>query len=206
MSLYIMTLAEAKSILGITDTVDDATLTIWLSGLQGRFDQHCRRAFLYGENVTEYFDGGVTELLARRYPIDSVSSIIVDQDQAWSADEALDSADYVLNAVRGRVYYGTGKLPWPSGVQNIRMIYDGGFVKSDGTAATNVEDAELEALRRCFMLQANYEWRNRKILGISQVSQQGATVHQGAQVPLALKQMTLLPEVESGLQPFVRMI
>jgi hypothetical protein len=32
--------------------------------------------------------------------------------------------------------YGYGSSPWPDGVQNIRVIYSGGFVKSDGTAAT----------------------------------------------------------------------
>ena len=53
-------------------------------------------------------------------------------------------------------------------------------------------------------MQANFEWRNRKTLGINQVSQSGASIQQGAQVSLALKQRTLLPEVETTLQPFVR--
>jgi len=204
--LYIMTLAEMKSVLGIGDTEDDTVLSLWLETIQGRFDQHCRRRFLYSASETEYFDGGVTALYVHRWPVASISSIIVDADQAWSSDDALATDDYRLNNRRGSLFYGTGGVQWPWSPQSIRVVYAGGFVKSDGTVADHVDDYELEALRRAFLLQANFEWRNRETLGISQVSQQGSSIQQGAQPSLALKQMTLLPEVESTLQPFKRIL
>ena len=206
MNLYIATLAELKTMLGITDTGDDSAITQMAVAIQGRFDSHCRRQFLYAASQTEYLDGGVSELLVHRWPIASIASIIVDIDQAWSTDDALASTDYRLNMKRGKIVYGTGTYPWPEGFQNIRVVYAGGFVKSDGTAADHVEAGDLETLRRGFLMQVGYEWRNKEILGITQISQNGASVQAGAGVALALKGMTLMPEVELTLQPLKRTV
>jgi len=73
-----------------------------------------------------------------------------------------------------------------------------------GTLATNGQENDRQTLRRAFMLQASFEWRNREQLGISQVSSQGVTVQQGAQVATALKFQTLLPEVQTSLVKLVR--
>lgn len=198
MSLYIMSLANMKSVLGITDTADDALLTIWMEQLQGRFDEHCQRRFLYSASETEYFDGGTTSLFVRRWPIASIGSIIIDADQAWSADDAIDSMAYRVNHKRGSLLYGTAGVPWPCAPQGIRVVYAGGFVKSDGTAAAHVDDYELKALQRALLLQANFEWRNRKQLGLSQVSAQGNAIN--------MAPCELLREVKDCLVPFRRVL
>jgi len=98
MALYIMTLAEMKAILQIEDSVDNTGLTMWLEGIQGRFDMHCRRRFLYSESDTETFNGGTRALTLARWPVETVSSIVVDTDQDWSnADLILEESDYRLN-------------------------------------------------------------------------------------------------------------
>jgi len=205
MSLYIATLAEVKADLGIEHTDYDAVLTEWMEGLQGRFDSFCNRVLLYSASETEYFNGGGSSLLLRRWPIESISSIIVDADQEWDADDALDSDDYRLNYRRGRIVYGTGTYKWPAGFQNIRVVYAGGFVKSDGSACTYVDATELDALRRAFFMQFGFEWRNRETLGVTQFSRDGASRQVGAGVALALKEKTLMPEVASTLTPFMRL-
>jgi len=202
--LYIATLAEMKAEVGIDDTVDDAVLTIWLLGLQGRFDARCNRKFLYSASETEYFDGGFRDLLVKRWPIDSVASIHVDADQDWEDDSELESDDYLINNRRGCIVYGVGSYAWPEGFQNVRVVYAGGFVKSDGSAAPNVDDEQLDTIRGLFFYQAGYEWRNRDTLGITQINQAGVSKQAAPAIALALKGMTLLSVVEQGLQPFSR--
>lgn len=206
MTLYIATLAEIKADLGITDADDDLTLQRWLLGLQGRFDTHCRRTFLYQAVETEIFDGGAASLYMRRWPITGVHSIKIDADQDWDAAAALSSADYVVAPRRGRIVYGRGTGNWPDGAQNIQVVYAGGFVKSDGTAAAYVDEGDLQALKRAFAMQASYEWRNRRTLGMAAVSAQGVNVQQSAGGMLSMAGQTLLPEVESALKPLVRML
>ena len=208
MSLYINTIAEIKADLGIGDTTDDAVLTRWLEGLQGRIASHCGRAFLEESGRVEIFDGGYTSLLVHAWPIESVSGIVIAADQDWTdADSALDSDDYLVNYRRGAILYGRGTSRWPGGRQLIRVTYTGGLVAADGTAASSyVETRHLQALKRAFMMQGEFEWRQRTTLGLSQISMAGASIQQGPQVTLALKGTTLVPEVQTTLHPLMRII
>ena len=198
MSAYIATVAEIKTSLGITDTTDDTLLTEWIEGVQGKFDIECGRRFLYAASETEYFDGGVHALYVRRYPIASITSIHVDSDQGWASDSLLASTDYRVVAVRGRIHYAYGSTQWPEGIQNIRVIYAGGFVKSDGSAATYVDAAELDALRRALYLQVGFEWRNRQNLGLNSLNAEGVSVN--------VAPAELLPEVKAILHRFKRLV
>jgi len=207
-SLYIKTLAEMKAELGIGDSVDDAVLTAWMEGTQGRMATHCRRLFLEQSSRAEIHDGGKTSLFVRAYPIETLSEVVVDQDQDWTdSANVLASDDYLANHKRGAIVYGRGGSPWPEGYQNIRVTYTGGLVASDGTAANSyVEDEDLQTLKRAFVMQAGFEWRNRETLGITQISQSGAARQVGAGVALALKGITLMPEVQEALGPLRRML
>jgi len=196
MSLYILTLAEMKAELGIDDTDDDAVLTEWMEGLQKRFDAYCERTLLYSASVTEYHDGGERWLLLDRYPVESISSIIIDQDREWDSEDALtEDEDYVLNADRGRIAYGTGEYLWTAGFQNIRVVYAGGYVACDGSP-TGSQVAMPYDLRLAMRLQVGFLWRNRRNLGAQAVSGQGVTVN--------LAPVRLLPEVREILTLYRR--
>jgi len=197
MTLYIMTLAEMKGALGIQDTRDDALLTLWMEGLQGRFDLACRRKFLYAAAAEETFDGGVSELLVKRFPIDAVASVTLDGDALSE-----DADDYTVDRQRGAIAFGIGVWPWPEGMQTIAVRYAGGFVKSDGTAAPLTDETDLSWLRRAMLMQGTYEWRNRETLGLASVGARGVNVQAAAGVALAGQ--TLLPEVETVLAPLKR--
>jgi hypothetical protein len=194
----IVTLDEARSELGITDTRDDASLLRAIVGLQDRFAQHCRRLFERVAGAIELIDGGGTWLFLKRYPVESIASVHVDSAQAFGADTLLTAAtDYRLNAARGYVAYGTSGEKWPAGVSNVRVVYTGGYVPAGQTAASG-QTAMPEDLRRCLFLQLGFEWRNRLTLGASSVSAQGVSVN--------LAPAKLLPEVEAGLAPYVRYV
>jgi len=83
----------------------------------------CRRPLSLGTE-TEYHDGGDWhEIFLRRTPVVSVTEITVN---------GFAVTDYILSAETGRVRRGTGETnaafaPWfPSGADNIRVIYAGG--------------------------------------------------------------------------------
>jgi hypothetical protein len=198
MSLYIVTLAEMKQDLGITDTQDDAALTLWLEGLQGRFDDYLSRVLLRSDRV-EIHDGGESFLYLKAFPVESIATVHIDYDQEWPADSLLPASEYRLRGDRGLVTFGSyGPLmAWPEGFQNIRVAYTGGFVATGDTPASG-QTAMPAAIRRCFFMQAGFEWRNRTNLGKESVSAQGASV--------ALAPAQLLPEVKDGLQPYRRII
>lgn len=189
--LYIATLAEIKAQLGIDDPNDDAALSLWLEGLQGRLDSHLGRTLAYAASVTEYFDGGGLALYVARYPVVSVASVVVSDDQDWSGESPLTEAagDMRINYDRGRISYGTrGTERWPEGKQNIRVVYAGGY-----------QAAEIpQAIKGAYIMQATFEWRNRQNLGTSQISANGATVQYGA------NGMILLPDVMAVLAPYRR--
>lgn len=197
MDPYIHTLAEVKAQLGLTDATDDAALTVWLNGLEGRFDVHCRRRFLVGSE-TEYFDGDHWQLPLHRFPVASITSVHVDDERVYGADTLLGSGEYVLNARQGLLSYGSGTTRWPAGLQAIKVVYTGGVLNTSGQAGTNVDPYEAQALKSAFMLQAIFEWRNRRVLGNAQVSQQGAS--------LSLAPAELLPEVKTILGPLRRLV
>lgn len=199
MALYIATLAEVKADLAIADTTDDAVLTRWLEGLQGRFDACCGRRFLYSSEETEILDGGVKSLFVRRWPIASMSAVAIDVDQDWTdEDNVLDSDDYIVEHRRGALLYGRGFAPWPEGRQCIRLVYAGGFVTNLGAAASYVDAYELQTLKRAFLMQGEFEWRNRRTLGLSQVSQNGTA--------LSIAPAALLPDVASALASLARVL
>lgn len=205
--MYIVTLAEAKDVIGIADAIDDVALSLMMEGLEGRFDSSCQRRFLYKEDVSEILDGGYSSIFLERFPIASVSQIVVDGDQEWGeAASVLDSDDYLVINKRGSLIYGRGNTQWPAGKQCIQVTYSGGFFKSDTTAADYVDDAERAAVRRAFFMQISFDWRNRKTVGMSQISAGGMVQQAQASVSLALQGQTLLPEVEQTLMPFKRKI
>ena len=117
--------------------------------------------------------------------------------EACSLLDAEDN-DYRVDPRRGRIVYGAnGTQPWPSGVQNIRVIYSGGMFSAQGAPASGwTTQDEVDTIKRAMMLQAGYEWRNRQTLGIEQLNMQGLGKKTKAE---------LLPEVKDALLPYRRM-
>lgn len=202
--LYIATLNEIKQLLGINDSQEDAQLTRWISGLQQRIADFCRRNLLREASATELFDGGRKSIYLSRYPVESVASVHVSAEQDWTATSEITSSNYRLHSDRGRIRYGlTGELVWPSGDQNVRIVYTGGFYACYATPSA-AKYQMPEAIRRALAMQANHEWKHRDQLGITQINAGGASISANPSASLALAGVTLLPEVEESLNPYVR--
>ena len=191
MSLYIVQLEEMKRDLGLTDPQDDANLSMWMTGLQDRFEDYCHRKFLRSTSEVEIFDGDTTSLFLRRYPVETIATVHIDVDQDWDADSLLTSDDYLLNAARGALLYGRGTCPWPEGNQHIRVAYTGGYVAA-GQAVGDGQTAMPDSLRRAFVMQMGFEWRNRTNLGKQSASAQGYSIN--------LAPAKFLDEVVASLQ------
>ena len=194
MSAYIVTLDELKAELGIPDAKDDGELLRLIEGLQGRFEDRAGRRFLRAED-TEYFDGGVTSLFVRRFPIERGSvSVWVDADQVWGdADLYTETEDYSVHVGRGRIVHLGGK--WPLIVQGIKVTYTGGYVPA-GEAVGEEQTPMPDGLRGIFLLQAAFEWRNRTNLGKSSMGAGGVSIN--------LAPAALLPEVATTLEMYRR--
>jgi len=194
--LYIATLADMKEELGIKDSQDDNLLTNLLEGLQGRIDDFLERTLLRGENVSETLDGGVLSLALRRYPLETVSQIFIDEYQVFGTDTLLDTDDYRINYSRGRIVYQSGSSEWPEGFQNIKVVYTGGYVAIEEDAQEG-QAALPESIKRAFKMQASFEWRNRRNMGQQSVSGNGVNIQ--------LAPAKLLPEVQDALWSYKRL-
>lgn len=192
--LHILTLEEAKATFGITDAQDDELLTRMMAGLQARFDSLLGRKLLRAAGVEQLFSGGGFYLELERFPVESVASIHVSDDQAWTDSALLDAAVYRVIAERGLIVL-RGSVRFAFGTRNIRVVYTGGYVAA-GTDPAAGQTALPDDIRSLFEIQLGYEWRNRKTLGLSAASAQG--------VSITAAPAKLLPVVVDGLAPYRR--
>lgn len=195
MSLYVITLIEAKADLGLPDTSEDAVLTRHMEGLQGRIESYIGRPLVRTVDVEEILDGGVGWLLLSRFPVESVKTVHVDATQTWTAATLLESTEYLLHKTRGRLIRSGTDCSWPSGSQNIRVVYTGGYSLA-GSEAVSGQESMPEALRGAMSMQLGFEWRNRRTLGAQSVGSQGQT--------LSLAPAKFLPAVIDVLTKFQR--
>ena len=192
-----------KRELDLTDNRDDGLLTQWMEGLQTRFESRCRRGLQWVENTEEIHDGGESTIYLKRYPVSDLVSVHVSGEQVWDTATLTDEAAYRANMERGLVQFRWGC--WPQDWNNVRVVYSGGYVPV-WTNAAGDQSPMPEDIRRGFVMQLGFEWRNRTNLGKGQVSAGGNTVNFGPTTPLNMKGMTLLPEVENILQPYRRLM
>ena len=196
MSLYLSTLFKAKADLGLADTTDDAILTQWMEGLQGRIADYCQREFLRQENRVDLLTGeGGSLLLLPVFPIETIVSVKMDSDRDFDNTAALvEDMDFVVRASRG-ILVTTPDWRWPEAPNCIQVVYTAGYVAAGSSPAAG--QLEVPAgLQGVFLLQLGFEWRNRLNLGKSQVNAQGVSVN--------LATAEFLPAVRDGLAPYRR--
>jgi len=203
MSLFIIKLEEAKRDLGIEDREEDAAIEAWLEGLQGRIESHLDRALLRSENETVYADGGERTIYLRRWPVEELS-VREDADKIFGDDTLLvENIDYHLSERRGRLR--RVGADWVDGDEVVRIVSTAGY-QACGAEEIDGREPMPEAIRRAALMQFGFEWRNRDKLGITQFDAKGHGASFSNPVDLARRQMTLLPEVETTLEPFRRIL
>jgi hypothetical protein len=143
-------LAELKSLLGITDTTNDASMRKRLEAATRYIEKFCGRQF-YVSSETRYFSGeGETYL-----DIDdllTLTSIGEDDDGDWDyTDEAWETTDYILFPLNKypKTYLETNSLNgdysyFTKGLNNFKIVGVWGY--GDGVSATPyVQDTTLSA-------------------------------------------------------------
>ncbi|MDD5705429.1 MAG: hypothetical protein PHR35_05855 [Kiritimatiellae bacterium] len=165
--MTLATLAELKGRLGITDTTEDTALTAALQRIEDRMAAHCEREWALATR-TEYFTGPLGWLLLKAFPVVSIDSLTLE------GVLLTENSDFVLRADRGRITYAFDDGVWPDDGE-IAVTYRGGFVAAGGTPGTG-ETAVPAELAAALLTQAEWEWRNKQVLGLKSASQSGVSV------------------------------
>ena len=188
------TLETIKSRLGIDnfDTAEDALLNRFLRHASARFEMECNRNFDRLENGTDQFPADTSDLIATRYPVESVSAFELKTSErtGW---ETLSDVDYLLKP--GGVNCLTGILGANS--QLLRVTYTGGYVLPGNTPAEG-QIALPDDLEQACVEQVAFWYQRREQLGIVNFSGEGGTI----KLP---SNPDLLPQVQSVLKRYTRL-
>lgn len=161
------TLTKVKAYLGISVSTFDTVLETLIDGCTEWIEEECgnRRFFDAGTDATEYHDGdydstGRNKIFPKRWPINSITSISYRTGNLGSPTwVAFTTNDYEKNDDAGIIY-----LSLPSGRQNIKLIYKGGYT-------TIPADLDMA----CVKLVAK-EFDKRKSQGLTQESVGSASI------------------------------
>ncbi|HEY5909857.1 MAG TPA: hypothetical protein VJA21_04555 [Verrucomicrobiae bacterium] len=124
-------LATVKSRLGIleTDTQYDALLTTAIKAVSARFDRETRRTLARQVDATQEFFPDDTEIIATRYPIESVTKfeLKTDETEGWVEQTAIR---YLVRAsciisLQSPLVFSLQPLAFPA---TARVTYTGGYV------------------------------------------------------------------------------
>lgn len=156
------TLANLRTFLKkqTADTADDTLLENIISRVSADVEKRCGRSFI-AATVTEYYEGnGKAEMLVRRPPINSITSIHIDADRTWTSDMAIDSDNIIISEeCPGLIILDGDIFDKGLGIENVRVIYNGGYT-------TIPADLESKVLRLCAWdyLEAS-RWNNAVVKG-----------------------------------------
>lgn len=113
-------------------TTYDALLALLVTACTEYIETLCGgRRIVDTAEVTEYHDGGdgsIKNLQLRRWPVNSFTGVYYNDSSdystpSWTAFNA--TSDYIRKDASGQLYFPGGL---PSGIQNIKVTYRGGYV------------------------------------------------------------------------------
>lgn len=136
------TLAQAKAVLALNDTLEDAALNFYIGAASAHITQSCNRTFWLTSNaanpLVEFYSGSGTEwLVLRQWPVASIASVYEDDLAYWGAASGSFAStslltagtDYAL-ALDDVARSGSGRLCRMNGVWNCRYVRDAGMLSS----------------------------------------------------------------------------
>lgn len=146
-ALDIVSLADAKAQLNITDSASDTELAGYVSGVSAGVELHV--GAVINRNVTEVFDGGRCEVLLTTLPVASVTSVT-------DNGTVVDPSGYKLNAQSGVLtrVAGPSRMPFLPGIQSVSALYVAGRAADIAAVALNYANIRLGTL---MILQDNWE-------------------------------------------------
>jgi hypothetical protein len=195
--MYIISLADAKELMGkVTDT-ESNRLDIMVQLLSGRIAQVLNRTLdkLTGTDAvrTEIFHGGRNGrafLSLRAYPNINTQTIRLydDTTRAFAGNSLIPSSEYYVEDSTGLLYLLPGHTLMP-GVGNIKVMYNGGY-PVDKTGVLQLDRSN--PIRLAFELQLRFLWQRRDSLGTTAVGHTDSGT-------VTYTSIELLPDVRASL-------
>jgi len=131
-SYALISLADVKEGLGITDSSQDNLLTRYINQATDMIERFCNgRRFKQTTYTDEEYSGSETQYLdLKNYPVSSITKLErrTSSDYSVSDFDDIDTSDYILNQANendyGQIYYPAGFL---NGIRNYRVTYVAGY-------------------------------------------------------------------------------
>lgn len=177
------TLTFCKDYLDIAalDTAEDARITFMINQASDAIERYCNRK-LVAQSITEFHDGrNYDRLLLKEYPVNSITSVYVDQSWTFDATSLIAATEYQIDNESEIIY----KSIFPRGARNIKVVYNAGYA----TIPSALEGACLQ------LVDYLYQQRSDRRVGVSQKAKNGETISFISDMP---------PIIKTILEPFVR--
>jgi hypothetical protein len=191
-------LATVKKRLAIlpTDVSQDELLTRAIEAVSARFDRECNRTLARTVDITQEFEAGGTEIIAKCYPIEDVTGFELKTSEAegWVAQAEMDyivRQGSVISLSSPLLGLGRAAEAWLG-----RVTYTGGYVMP-GTAPGAGQAALPADLESAAVEQVACWFQQRDKLGLIRHWPSGGTY-------MVFTQLPLLPQVSATIRPYRR--
>lgn len=188
LTVALISLADAKAFLKITAASDDGIIgdlvnecSSWVAGFIGRP--------LIQATYTEYYDGlGTSELMLRRFPVVSITSINRDDGRQFLSGTAIDvGANIMVDLASGIVRLWNNETAFYRGHGNIKVVYVAGWTLAQVPYAIQL------AVRKLVLLMYHEAYVNQRV-GVASESQDGRVI--------TYLDEGMLKDVEHMLKPY----
>lgn len=141
----VVSLAETKLQLNMTDSASDAELAVFISAASEAIEDYV--GAVVNRAVTETFDGGTDQILLSKTPVVSVTSV-TDNGTVLAATSYKASAAGVLSRVAGQ-----GRTPFQPGVQSLVVVYVAGRAADTASVPRRMKMAALIIIQHLWETQ-----------------------------------------------------
>jgi len=181
-------LADLKTWLDVESSAEDELLTLCLQTAGAAIERYCQRTLDYVDaDLTEYFDGGVSELLVKAWPIVSVISVKYASDYDFeNADALTEDTDYRIIHARGRIVRLPLGLKWTEAVQCWQLVYRGGYADPITDPLPDGVSYVASHIQHACVLQAAHLRKRHRDLGATSEGLAGGAGNIGYQAEVDL--------------------
>lgn len=142
----IVTLADAKAQLNITDSSSDTELAGFISAVTATIEDHV--GAVVNRSVTEEFDGGRDVVLLTSIPVVSVTSVTDSGSTVDVSGYKIDKNSGVLTRVAG-----PSPMTFLPGIQSVSVTYSAGQAANAAAVEGNIRLAALIMLQHLWETQ-----------------------------------------------------
>lgn len=183
--MRLASLSDLKTVLEKTDGEHDTLLAIILDAVSAGIEGTTHRKFQKLAR-TEYFDAGGNVLQLKAFPIDSSTPpVVVVDDETYTEND-----DYKVFYDKGYIEFMTDTVKVEP--RDIHVTYTGGY---DWTVGSGRLDVPLD-LVYATLIQAAYNFRNRKNIGVMTVSMPDGSISMNSQDEFLPQVRTVLERYE----------